>query len=149
MKVELSTWSHMYYTLITQSEKVGHSSFLIYSLAQSDCTMKSCDMLQSYCQDIKPKTMSSTTTVSNRQTPTESGFGFGFMLLEADLLCFLIVHKKQKSQCIDFISTYKEFKKAKALPPFTLLFHQHFEKKKEKKKTHKMKKNEKGHTWLQ
>ena len=33
MKVELSTWSHMYYTLITQSEKVGHSSFLIYSLA--------------------------------------------------------------------------------------------------------------------
>ena len=70
MKVELSTWSHMYYTLITQSEKVGHSSFLIYSLAQSDCTMKSCDMLQSYCQDIKPKTMSSRTTVSNRQIPT-------------------------------------------------------------------------------
>ena len=56
------------------------------------------------------------------------------MLLEADLLCFLIVHKKQKSQCIDFISTYKEFKKAKVLPPFILLFHQYLENKKEKKK---------------
>lgn len=62
------------------------------------------------------------------------------MLLEADLLCFLIVHKKQKSQCIDFISTYKEFKKAKVLPPFILLFHQHLENKKGKKNTHKMKK---------
>ena len=59
------------------------------------------------------------------------------MLLEADLLCFLIVHKKQKSQCIDFISTYKEFKKAKVLPPFILLFHQYLENKKEKKKKKK------------
>lgn len=43
---------------------------------------------------MKLKTTSSTTTFVNRQTPTKSGFGFGFMLREADLLWFLIIHKK-------------------------------------------------------
>jgi len=73
-------------------------------------------MLQSSYQDMKPKTTSSTITIVNRQTPTKSGFGFGFMLREADLLWFLIIRKKQKSQCIESASTYKESKKAKGLP---------------------------------
>lgn len=98
-------------------------------------------MLQRYCQDRKPKTMSSTTTSGNRQTPTRSGFRFGFMLLEADLLWFLIIHKKQKSQCTNLVPTYKEFKNAEVLPPFALLFHQHFENK--GKQTNKQTNNEK------
>lgn len=65
MKAQPSAWSHTYYTLITHSEKVGHSSFLIYSLAQSDHMMK-CEMLQSYCQDMKPKTVSRTTATGNK-----------------------------------------------------------------------------------
>lgn len=116
MKTHPSTWSRTYYIPFTHSEKVGHSPFLIYSLAQSDRTVEPCEMLRNSCQDMKPKTTSSTITIFNRQTPTKSGFWFGFMSREADLLWFLIVHKKQKSQRIDPASTYKESTKAKGLP---------------------------------
>lgn len=137
MKTQPSTRPHTYYALFIHSEKVGHSSFLIYFLAQSDHTVKSCEMLQSYRQDMKPKTTSSTTAIVNSQTPTRSGFGFGFMLKKVDWLWFLIIHKKQKSQHIDSTSTYEESKKSQSSPPFAFLFHQHFENKGKKIETKK------------
>jgi hypothetical protein len=66
-----------------------------------------------------PKAMS-TISIVNRQTPTKFGFGFDFMWREADFLQFLIIHKKQKSQYIDSVSTYKESKDAKILLQFAL-----------------------------
>lgn len=135
--------SPLYYTRFNHSEKVVHCSFLIYSLAQSDHTMKPCEMLQrATVKTWNPR--QPTTATIKRQTPTESGFEFGFMLREADLLWFLIIHKKQKSQCIDWLSSHlQSVQKSQSSPPIRPLVPPTFWKQRKKVETNK--KSEKEH----